>query len=303
MIYNNGVVVREQTEDFINELNIKSLELSLFAMKNYHESLQEALENEIYMNQGVLQEAFSFKALCQRIWGAITSFFGKVKEIFKTGMALMHSILATSDQLVSTNFILFKEKIDKYGDKIKYKLIMPNPDISIMGECGADFSDDIYDAADDMVEKIKSSPDVNTLPDVQSEMNRLRGELLGSNNGLSQKEFNEALNSKMFLEEKEYTGIDDELAHQIIFILNSSPENISKSWDRKFEKKIKDLKNSVKKLDKNEEISSSLASYAMSYISGCLEIISCIHTTFIKANVKIVRNYRSLFMKVIKTLK
>lgn len=303
MIYNNGVIVKEKISNSMDDLSIKLLELSLFTMKNYHDSLQESLEKEIHIKQGLLQESFSFKTLFSNISKAIASFFNKVKEVFKTAGALISSIFATSDQLVSSNFILFKEKIDKYGSKIKYKIALPNPDIDILGSCGSTFSEVVYDNASEMIEIVKGSVNETGLPDIQAKMNEIRGSILGDNKSLSQKEFSEALDKMLFLEEKEYVGIDPSLSVEIVNILNSSPENISRSWDREFEKKMKDLKTTVKKLDKSEEISPVLASYAISYISGCLEIISCIHSSFIKANLKIVRSYRSLFLKVIKTLK
>lgn len=303
MIYNNGVMVKEPIDNSMDELSIKILELSLYTMRNYHESLQDALENEIRIKQGILQESFSFKTLCSNIGKAIGSFFNKVKEIFATASALIGSIWASSDQLISANWILYKEKIDKYGSKIKYKIALPNPDMDILGSCGSEFSEVVYNDAKELVETIKSSTDVNNFTDIQTKMNEIRGSALGSGKSLSQKEFKDALDAMFFLEEKEYTGIDSTLSKEIIDVLNSSPENISRSWDKEFEKKTKELRASVKKLDKNEDISSALASYAISYISGCLDIISCIHTSFIKANVKVVRTYRSLFLKVIKTLK
>lgn len=303
MIYSNGVIVKEPIDNSMDELSIKILELSLYTMRNYHESLQDALENEIRIKQGILQESFSFKTLCSNMGKAIGSFFNKVKEIFATASALIGSIWASSDQLISANWVLFKEKIDKYGGKIKYKIALPNPDMDILGSCGSEFSEVVYNDAEELVETIKSSTDVNNFTDIQTKMNEIRGSALGSGKSLSQKEFKDALDAMFFLEEKEYTGIDLTLSKEIIDVLNSSPENISRSWNKEFEKKTKELRATVKKLDKNEDISSALASYAISYISGCLDIISCIHTSFIKANVKVVRTYRSLFLKVIKTLK
>ena len=303
MIYSNGNVIKSKFDQDYDALCKLSMESYLYTLKNYNRSLEGIIEAGIQPSQS-LCEAVNIKEAISNMAQAIKNVFHKIIEVIRSAYITINSALYASDQLITCNADIFKDKVDNFGKYIKYKILIPNRDI--LSENGSDYTDIVIDEVQDVVDKFISSDGINNIlenVDIENTMNSLRGKLLNTN-PITQAEFKKQLSESMFVE-KEGTGISNDLYNDIIQVMSASPEIIQRSWNKSAEKQMRELLNSVNKLnrknkDKDDNFKKSIAQMN-AYINGSLHIITAIHHIYIIANIKLIKSYRKIFLKVIRS--
>lgn len=314
MVYDSSGITKSIQSKELDTFNMIELETYLYNSKVYHEALADLIQSDLEKlnpsNVKPLQEAFSIKGIFKAIGNAIRTVFSKIWEVIRSFGTVIGSLFQASDQVLVKNVKLLNAKYEMYGKYIKFKAILPrNGADEIMGDCGYEFSNQIINAAKKAKEYIKSFKDnrESSVDGIITEMDSLRGKLFNENS-VSEKDFKNKINDYLFLPKKEYIGIDSDLFEMIKVVMQTSPDMISRSWNRECEKEMNTLLKEIKTLEKDyskddDTSMSSEINKVKAYMVGCSHIIANIHMTYIQANVKLIRQCRALFMKLIKTIK
>lgn len=314
MIYSNGQVVKSPEDIDFDSLYKFCMESCLFSMKNYNQSLEEIMEMDIKSLNSSLNEAFSIKNIVTVIINGIKAVFAKIIEIYNSIELAFTSAFYASDQLLikthghdknglaRTGVEVFREKAEKYGRNMRYKIAMPNPDKHVFGSNGSEFSNKVLASVTKVIKDYVSASDPSSVwkdRDVEDMMNKLRGEIIGKGS-LTQKEFKEELDKSLIIENSG-VGITTDIVNHVIKTMHLSTKAIKNSWSKSAQQQMKALINEVNNLYKiNQSDESSLANIK-AYVNGALHIINVINMSYVTANIKFIRDARKLFLHVSKT--
>lgn len=308
------MIYSSDTKGLINGNNAFKLirEAELVAQYNYHSVLAELCMSELNESSiSSLNESFSLSGIVKAIWDKITEVFNKIKEVVHAVIVAKDSLFQFSDQLYKSTNADFLKKIEKYENKIRYKVSLPNTDIFAFGDNGEDINNEIISSASSYLNKvredIKSKTNNNVTSSVEEDLNKLICDTLKVEN-ITTKDIKKTIISKFFLPEKEYVGIDEELYYNICNTMKLSPTIIKTSWDRACEKQMKQLKSQTTELQKSYKDDGSpdtikAVNRCRAYIIGCASIVSQVHMAYLETNIKGIRTYRKIYTTVLNTIK
>lgn len=306
------MIYSSDTKKPINDNNVFNLirEVELTSQYNYHTLLAELCMSELNNGNIPLNESFSIKGIISSIWNKITEVFAKIKEVVHTVITAKDSLFQFSDQLYKSTSADFLKKIEKYENRIRYKVSIVNADFAF-GDNGSDINDKIIASAKSYLNKVKDNLKSNNNEDQDTSVEQDLADVAAKAIGVSSiniKDIKKTILSNIFLPEREYVGIDEYLYNNISTAMKLSPVIIKNAWDRACEKQMKELKSQAAELEKtykNDESPDIIKAVnrCKAYILGCTNIVSQIHMAYLEANIKGIRAYRKIYTTVLNTIK